>query len=48
MKITTFSPRAPYAGQIEIDTLVTVSRPAGRFFVVLIALQNSAEKIALQ
>lgn len=38
--ITTLQSQSPFAGEIEIDTLVTTERPDGLFFVVLIAPQR--------
>ena len=40
--ITTLQSPSPFAGETEIDTLVTVERPEGLFFVVLIAPQSLA------
>ena len=43
--ITTLQSRSPFAGETEIDTLVTVERPEGLFFVVLIAPQSTARNL---
>jgi Zn-dependent protease with chaperone function len=43
--ITTLRSRSPFAGEIETDTLVTVERPEGLFFVVLIAPQSAARTL---
>ncbi len=40
--VTALQSRSPFAGETEIDTLVTVERPEGLFFVVLIAPQSLA------
>jgi predicted Zn-dependent protease len=42
--ITTLSSESPYSGQTEIDTVVTVSRPGGLFYLVLIAPQGETSK----
>jgi Zn-dependent protease with chaperone function len=38
--ITTLQSQSPFAGETEIDTLLTTERPEGLFFVVLIAPQR--------
>ncbi|HZT30195.1 MAG TPA: M48 family metallopeptidase [Bryobacteraceae bacterium] len=38
--VTILQSRSPFAGETEVDTLVTVERPEGLFFVVLIAPQS--------
>lgn len=38
--ITTLQLQWPFAGETEIDTLITTARPEGLFFVVLIAPQS--------
>ncbi len=43
--ITTLQSRSPFAGETEIDTVVTVERPEGLFFVVLIAPQSIARNL---
>lgn len=43
--ITVLQARSPFAGETEVDTLVTVSRPQGLFFVVLIAPQSMARDL---
>jgi hypothetical protein len=39
---TTLESPSPYAGETEVDTLITVQRPQGLFYVVLIAPQSAA------
>ncbi len=43
--VTTLQSRSPFAGETEIDTLVTVERPEGLFYVVLIAPQSMARNM---
>jgi Zn-dependent protease with chaperone function len=43
--VTTLRSRSPFANEIEMDTLVTVERPEGLFFVVLIAPQSAARNL---
>lgn len=38
--------QSPYSGETEIDTLVTVSRPEGLFYVVLIAPQSRLNSLS--
>jgi predicted Zn-dependent protease len=42
--ITTLNSESPYQGQTEVDTLVTVSRPDGMFYLILIAPQGETSK----
>ena len=42
--ITTLNSESPYQGQTEVDTLVTVSRPDGLFYLILIAPQGETSK----
>ncbi|MGE5567401.1 MAG: M48 family metalloprotease [Rhodospirillales bacterium] len=42
--ITTLSSESPYQGHTEVDTLVTVARPDGMFYLVLIAPQAETSK----
>jgi hypothetical protein len=41
----TLHSQSPYAGEVEIDTLVTVDRPEGVFYVVLIAPKSALQKM---
>ena len=43
--ITVLQARSPFAGETEVDTLVTLSRPQGLFFVVLTAPQSMARNL---
>jgi hypothetical protein len=43
--ITVLQSKSPFAGETEIDSLITVSRPEGLFFVVLIAPQSAAKNL---
>ncbi len=43
--VTTLQSRSPFAGETEIDTLVTVERPDGLFYIVLIAPQSMARNL---
>ncbi len=42
--ITTLNSESPYQGQTEVDTLVTVARPDGIFYLILIAPQGETSK----
>jgi predicted Zn-dependent protease len=43
--ITTLQAPSPFAGETEIDTLITVERPEGLFFVMLIAPQSLSRSL---
>ncbi|HOL73007.1 MAG TPA: M48 family metalloprotease, partial [Bryobacteraceae bacterium] len=42
--ITTLNSESPYPGQTEVDTLVTVQRPDGMFYLILIAPQSETSR----
>lgn len=44
--ITTLTSQSPFQGETEVDTLITVSRPEGLFYIVFIAPQSEAGQIA--
>ncbi len=43
--ITTLVGRSPFPGETEVDTLVTVARPEGLFYIVFIAPQSEHSQI---
>lgn len=43
--MTTLTSQSPFQGETEIDTLITVPRPEGLFYIVLIAPQSEAGQI---
>jgi len=41
--ITTLTNDSPYQGQSEIDMLVTVDRPQGLFYMIVVASESDAQ-----
>jgi hypothetical protein len=43
--ITTLLSQSPYGGETELDTLVTVARPEGLFYVVFVSPQSRSKQV---